>query len=195
MAPYGATGEFSALFDDVPQPDESFHALFVGSGVQRKGLHHLLLAWQRARLPTGACLTIVARIVDPGLLPLLRSVPRTTFLPGVSDAELRRLYSKATLFVMPSLIEGFGQVYLEALSHGLPVLGTVNTCCPDIGAESDGIYLTTPGNIDELVAKIETLARSLPGDLEARQRARDCSRRFSWGGFRKRIQSVISDVS
>jgi glycosyltransferase involved in cell wall biosynthesis len=194
VAPYGVAYEATALLDDMPQPDEAFHALFVGSGVQRKGLHHLLLAWQRAHLPAGACLTIVARKVDPGLLPLLRSVPRTRLLPRVSDAELHRLYSKATLFVMPSLIEGFGQVYLEALSHGLPVLGTINTGCPDIGTESNGINLTTPGNIDELAAKIETLARSLPGDLEVRQRARDCSRRFSWVGFRKRIQSIISDV-
>ena len=49
---------------------------------------------------------------------------------------------------MPSLVEGFGQVYLEALAQGCPVLGTANTCLPDLGGEADAIFLVTPGNVE-----------------------------------------------
>jgi len=54
---------------DVPvaadgQPPDAFHAIFVGSGGQRKGLHHLLYAWQRAVLPADSKLTLVCRVID-----------------------------------------------------------------------------------------------------------------------------------
>jgi len=44
------------------------------------------------------------------------------FLTDVSDAERNFLYDASDLFVMPSEGEGFGIVFLEAMSHGCPVL-------------------------------------------------------------------------
>jgi glycosyltransferase involved in cell wall biosynthesis len=190
VVPYGVSVEPAEPGNANSVRDETFHALFVGNGIQRKGLHHLLLAWQRARLPVGARLTIVARVLDAGLRALVESTPATELRCGVPLGELRRLYSAATLFVMPSLIEGFGQVYLEALASGLPVLGTTNSCCPDLGTEADGVYLTTPGGIDELAANLERLARTLPGNATARRRAQECAARFTWSLFRQQIQAI-----
>lgn len=42
----------------------------------------------------------------------------------VSDEELSRLYRSAAVFAMPSQQEGFGLVYLEAMWHGLPCIGS-----------------------------------------------------------------------
>ena len=99
-----------------------FRALFVGSGVQRKGLHHLLHAWHRARLPADSELTLVCRNLDPGLEELVIRSRATRLLRGVSGRRLAKIYREHSLFVMPSLTEGFGQVFLEALSFGCPVL-------------------------------------------------------------------------
>jgi glycosyltransferase involved in cell wall biosynthesis len=195
VAPYGVSAEAAEPEVASGPPEEPFRALFVGSGIQRKGLHHLLLAWQRARLTSASRLTVVARVLDAGLVPLVESTPGVELRRGVTSSELRHLYSTATLFAMPSLIEGFGQVYLEALAHGLPVLGTPNTCCPDLGTEADGVYLTAPGNIDELVANLERLAQTLPCNTGARQRARECGARFTWASFRQRIQAVAGGVA
>ena len=168
-----------------------FHALFVGSGVQRKGLHHLLLAWRRARLTSRSRLTVVSRTIDPGLFSIFQAVDNVNLLNGVTESELSRLYNSATLFVMPSLVEGFGQVYLEALSHGLPVLGTANSCLPDLGNENDGVFVTAPANLDELVSKLETLAPYLVGNSEIKQRARTCAAQFTWERFRKAVQTIV----
>lgn len=192
VAPYGVLPEPAKPEDTSFAPHDAFHVLFVGSGIQRKGLHHLLLAWRRACLPADARLTVVARVLDAGLAPLVASLPNVDLRRGVTEDELRHLYSTATLFAMPSLIEGFGQVYLEALARGLPVLGTVNTCCPDLGTERDGVYLTAPGDVDELVANLERLARALPGNAAVRERARECAARFTWAAFRHKIQAVVA---
>ena len=108
---------------EITKPGSSFRALFVGSGVQRKGLHHLLLAWERARLPKESELTLVCRNLDPGLEGLVTRSRSTRLLRGVSRDQLVQLYQEHSLFVMPSLTEGFGQVFLEALSFGCPVPG------------------------------------------------------------------------
>lgn len=192
--PYGVELEPFGGEKEHVEVKEEFHALFVGSGIQRKGLHHLLQAWQRADLPDGARLTVVARVVDPGLESLLASVAGVDLKRGVTRDELRRLYATSTLFCMPSLVEGFGQVYLEALAGGLPILGTPNTCCPDLGTEADGVFIVAPGEIDELVATLERLARTLPGDEALRRHARTCANRFAWASFRHRIQAIASDA-
>jgi glycosyltransferase involved in cell wall biosynthesis len=193
VVPYGVP-----TFDETPLEtpqelkDNRFHALFVGSGLQRKGLHHLILAWRRARLPAGSYLTVASRIVDPGLVHFFQDVDGVHFLNGgITESVLRRLYAAATVFVMPSLVEGFGQVYLEALSHGLPVIGTRNTCLPDLGDEGDGIFLTSPGNIDELAGLLERLSDLLNGNAEIRSRAKEVARRFTWDRFRSSLRELI----
>jgi len=166
---------------------DNFQALFVGSGVQRKGLHHLLYAWGQASLPKDSLLTLVCRNLDPGIESLIHETPQVRLIRGTDAPHLRNLYETSSLFVMPSIIEGFGQVFLEALSYGCPVLGTVNTCLPDLGGESDGIFLTEVGNLDQLTYQLEYLAAGLPTNPELRQKARSCAERFSWKTFRYKL--------
>jgi glycosyltransferase involved in cell wall biosynthesis len=192
VVPYGVHLTPQQIAGDPQQPEDGFHALFVGSGLQRKGLHHLLRAWKRARLRAGACLTVVARVIDPGLLPLLETTPRVHVLRGLTGEELRRLYNTATVFVMPSLAEGFGQVYLEALAQGLPVIGTRNTCLPDIGREAEGVFLVTPGQIDELAALLERLSVQLDSNLEIRRSAALHAQQFTWTRFRSTLRNALT---
>ncbi len=175
------------------EPHSAFRVLFVGSGIQRKGLHHLLLAWQQARLPTDSKLTLVCRVLDPGTEPLILQIPNLELIRGCDRSHLDQLYRTSSLLAMPSLVEGFGQVYLEALSFGCPVLGTENTCLPDLGGESNGIFWVEPANIDQLSAKLEFLATRLPGNLPMRLAARSCASRFPWTKFRSDLSSVLQD--
>ncbi|MCW1887315.1 glycosyltransferase family 4 protein [Luteolibacter flavescens] len=179
---------------DVPVPD-GFSVLFVGSGIRRKGLHHLLNAWSRANLPKRSSLTLVCRSLDPALVPLLGEMPpNVRLLRGASASELKELYQKSSLFAMPSLVEGFGQVYLEALSAGCPVLGTPNTCLPDLGSEEDGIFICDAGDVASLQSRLETLSETLtrPDSDRLRTRAKEIARRHSWRRFRQGINDAIS---
>lgn len=177
--------------DAFPANRPTFQALFVGAGVQRKGLHHLLRAWDRASLAPESELVLVCRYLDPGLEALVAQTQGVTLLRGVSKARLDQLYQESSLFVMPSLVEGFGQVYLEALSVGCPVLGTPNTSVPDLGTADDGVFVTEPRDIDALAAQLEVLSNTLPSDSGLRQRARQCAERFTWEAFREGIRALL----
>jgi glycosyltransferase involved in cell wall biosynthesis len=170
----------------------TFRVLFVGSGTQRKGLHHLLLAWKRAKLPRGSTLTLVCRVIDPGIQQLLENASDVELIPGLQRHELERLFRASSLFAMPSLVEGFGQVYLEALAQGCPVLGTPNTCLPDLNDNAGAIYQVKAGQIDELVSALEYLSHTLPGDADIRERARACAGNRPWTQFRDGIRHLTA---
>lgn len=188
VIPYGI--DIPPIITSEPSAD-TFHAVYAGRGEQRKGLHHLLLAWARASLPPSSRLTLVCRTIHPSLQRLATSTPGVQILPGVSRRELDSLYARSSLFVMPSLLEGFGQVYLEAMAQGCPVLGTENTCLPDLGHEADGIFLTRPGAIDEMAEKLTHLARLLPNRNDLRQAARACAGRHTWQRFRQSLRETL----
>jgi glycosyltransferase involved in cell wall biosynthesis len=184
VVPYGI--EVPNITIDAP---ETFSALFVGAGSQRKGLHHLLLAWKQARLPKNSSLTLVCRTIDSGILQLAATTPNVELIRGLSPAALVQQFRKSSLFVMPSLVEGFGQVYLEALAEGCPVLGTRNTGLPDIGGEA--VNTIEAGDIDRLTALLESLSRELRGNTRIRELAQRSAAAFSWSRFR---QKLIGDL-
>lgn len=58
---------------------------------------------------------------------------------GFQGEELPKYYSASDFFILPTLYESFGLVYVEALSFGLPVLSTSNGGTLDIINNDNGI--------------------------------------------------------
>ncbi len=96
--------------------------LFVGSGFERKGLGPLLLAV--SRLEDARCRLVVAGRGDGrsyrALAGRLGVGDRVTWLAPRRDVE--HLYAAADVVALPALYEPFGNVHLEALASGVPVL-------------------------------------------------------------------------
>ena len=61
-------------------------------------------------------------------------------LDHVPDEDLRLLYSNCSVFVFPSLHEGFGLPILEAMVCGAPVIGSNCTSIPEIIDRSDALF-------------------------------------------------------
>lgn len=121
-------------------------ALFVGVDFERKGGHVLLDAWPevRRRLP-GAELWVVG----PGT-PAAET-DGVVWHGHVADrAALDRLYARASCFVMPSLFEPFGLVFLEANGHGLACIGTDHCAMPEIIEDGVTGLLVPPGEAEPL---------------------------------------------
>lgn len=77
---------------------------------------------------------------------------RILFTGFVSDEELDDLYQNASLYVFPSLCEGFGLPPLEAMACGLPVVCSQATCLPEILGEA-AVYFDA-ANPQDMAEKI-----------------------------------------
>lgn len=98
-------------------------------------------------------------------------------LSGV-DEVLAGLYKGASLFVYPSLYEGFGLPPLEAMSYGCPVLCSASSCLPEIAGK--GAMYFDPANYHELAEKMNQILSSdlVKDELIALGYSR--SQDFSW---------------
>jgi glycosyltransferase involved in cell wall biosynthesis len=99
-------------------------------------------------------------------------------LGHVSDEDLPALYSAATLFVFPSLHEGFGLPPLEAMACGTPVVCSRASSLPEVGGEAPRYF--NPTSVEEMAEAVhEVLAdEALQGEMRE-QGFRQASR-FSW---------------
>jgi len=75
---------------------------------------------------------------------------------AVSASLLATLFSKADLFVLASRFEGYGMAYAEALSFGLPVIGTTAGAIPDTVPNGAGL-LVPPDDPAALAAALRSV--------------------------------------
>jgi glycosyltransferase involved in cell wall biosynthesis len=96
----------------------------------------------------------------------LHDVEKQTILKKFKLHEMPDVYKGSDIFVLPSENETFGQVFIEAMSCGVPVIGTKVGGIPEIISDSYNGYLVPPDDSSILAQKIEKLMN----DLEMRER-------------------------
>jgi glycosyltransferase involved in cell wall biosynthesis len=113
--------------------------------------------------------------------------------PGyVEDADLAALYSGATLFVMPSLYEGFCMPVLEAMACGTPVVCSDASSLPEV--VGDAALTFNPRDGAAMAAQVSRVLAddALRADLVARGFER--VRRFTWKRCAERTLDVLERV-
>lgn len=194
VIPYGVDAKrFTPDPERTERSDGHLRLLFVGRINQRKGIKYLLdaLALLKTRQVE---LTVCGRVVDD-LAIFKPFADRVTIRPDVSSAELKAAYQMADLFVFPSIAEGFGQVLLESLASGLPILSTTHTAAPDLIEEGRQGFVVTPRRPDLLASRIEW-ALTHGGQLRSmRAEARALAETFTWQRFREGVvEALRSDL-
>ncbi len=164
--------------------------LFVGRINQRKGIKYLLEAL-RLLNTSEVHLTICGRVVDS--LDLFKPfASQVDIRPDVSAPELVAAYQAADLFVFPSIAEGFGQVLLESLASGLPILSTTRTAAPDLIDHGIQGFVVDPRRPDLLAAQIDWALIHRADLAHMSHEARLRAEQFTWARFRSGIVSAVS---
>jgi glycosyltransferase involved in cell wall biosynthesis len=96
----------------------------------------------------------------------------------VPDEDLAPIYTRALMFIYPSLYEGFGLPPLEAMQCGVPVVTSNVTSLPEV--VGDAGILISPTDGDALCQAILTLFRDDALRAEMSARALTRARQFSW---------------
>lgn len=163
--------------------------LFVGVEWQRKGGPELVEAFRRvrARYPE-------ARLRIVGSSPEVAE----TGVEVVGRCPVEQVhihYAQAAIFCLPSRREPFGVAYVEAMHHGLPIVGTRIGAVPELVEEGADGFLIEVGDVDALADRLMRLVgdralRECMGE-RARQRARD---RYTWEAVAGRLAASINTV-
>lgn len=121
---------------------------------------------------------------------------QVTFWGHLSDEELNAAYTDCDVFVMPSKMEGFGIVFLEAMRHGKPCIGGNSGGTPEVIEHRRSGFLVEYGDVDALARHIESFYNdsSLAGSLGARG-YEIISSKFNSTRFRKSYRNLIMGYS
>lgn len=165
--------------------------IFVGTGFRRKGLERILHLWD-AGLVRGVHLLIVG---NDSQLSHYRSRWRRkdVFFVG-PQPNVEAYYAAADLLVLPSVQEAFGNVVLEALAAGLPVITVQGVGAADeLHSELARGILKNPNDPEELREKIEYLLE--PNRWPALSRdARAVAEGYTWDKYLDRLEEQLEKV-
>lgn len=151
---------------------DNLSILYVGRLEKRKGIETLFRSIPKVlREMPEARFTIVGK--DTDLAPgggsykkyLLKHTDKKyrksiTFTDFVSSDQLQEYYRNCDIFVAPSLYESFGQIYIEAMAWGKPVIGCRAGGIPEVIEEGKTGFVITPEDADELAGRIVELRDS-----------------------------------
>ncbi len=134
------------VFDDRRYAKENI--VFVGVEWERKGGAVLVEAFKilLTKFPN-AHLNII------GCTPKI-NVPNCTAIGKVPLVKVSEYLKQASVFCLPTRLEPFGIVFLEAMAHKLPVVATRIGAIPELIIDGKNGYLVEPDNPHQLAAKL-----------------------------------------
>ena len=171
-------------FTPAAKPPKIFRAVFIGALIQRKGVHHLLEAWNRLNLPDAEL--VLAGAIHDEIRPALREHANASVkVPGfVSRVE--EIYQSAAVHVFPSSCEGSAKATYEAAACGLPQITTRES--GDVVIDGVNGMIVPPDDPDALAGAIEKLYhdRDLCAQMGVAGRQRMVEH-FTWKHFHARL--------
>lgn len=177
------------------------HLVFVGNLVPRKGLDTLVGGL--AAVDLDWTLTVVGRRSDHGHVRRIRRrieraglASRIRMTGELDDDDLATAFRRSHALAVPSRYEGFGIVYLEAMSFGLPVVATAAGGASEVVTEGETGFLVAPGDEQAVAEAVRTLAKDRDRLLDMGRAAR---RRYEaqpeWGETVDRVRRFLASVA
>ncbi len=109
----------------------------------------------------------------------------------VSEEEKQALFQNASVFIFPSLYEGFGLPVLEAQAVGVPVVTSSTSSLPEVGRE--GALYVDPLSAESIALGIQkVLIMNAEEKSILQKKMQDNLKRFSWEKCAREIGSVLS---
>lgn len=192
VTPLGFTSDFhpidnQLLLDLIKKkyqlpPDFIF---YCGNHKPHKNLTRLLTAYVRLPESLKQNFPLVLTGKPDGSSRYLRQITErlnvtqnVVFTGWIDQQDLPALYNLASLFVLPSLYEGFGLPPLEAMACGTPVACSNATAIPEVVGSAGRLF--DPCNIDDITSTLQTALEQDINNPQTKQTCLDRAAQFSW---------------
>lgn len=158
--------------------------LFVGNIEPRKNLETLIDAFiiLRKKIPEIKLVFVGEKIL--GFEKIRNKIEKSgleesiIFTGYVENYELSVIYRLSSVFVLPSLEEGFGLPILEAMASSVPVVASKSSSISEVAGDC-ALYFS-PASSSELAEKIEAILENERLRMELKEKGRERVEAFSW---------------
>lgn len=181
--------------------EDPLQVVFVGNITPRKGLKTLIQGMAAAEAT--AELTVVGRPLDEQYVADVRRSVRQNGLTDrvhvageLSDSGLAAALRSSHVLAVPSQYEGFGIVYLEGMSFGLPAIASGAGGARDVVTDGETGVLVDPGDSAAIARALTRFADDTERLISMGQAAR---RRYeshpSWRETTARVRRLLEDAT
>ena len=170
--------------------EEAAKLLFVGSDFFRKGGDIVLKAFELLRRESSP--NVELTVAGPDQWPLAADIPEgVVFVGSCTTAYIAQLYHEHDLFVMPSRFEAFGIAFIEALAHGIPVIGRSAFAMPEVIHPGKNGALVHSDDPAELASAITSVLADPAVRQYAVETMQDVRAQFSWSTVAENIVAFM----
>lgn len=180
----------------TPQ-NPKFRVIFVGLINIRKGIPYLIEAWNNANLPENKTELVLVGSLQKDMAQLLPRMPlkkNIIFYGPTNRKTLKQLYHQSSVFVLPSVEDGFGMVMGEAMACNLPVICSTNTGAPDIIEEGIHGFLVPPQNSLALAEKITWYYEHKDTCIIMGNNGHKRIKDFTWDSYGQKVSAIYNDI-
>jgi len=184
-------------FTNVRKTNDKLKIIFAGRPLLSKGFPYLIESLNSIDLPWE--LEIAGSIpeklesISKKLFIFLKD-PRCKFLGQISNDKLLQRMRNSHIFIFPSLYEGFGQVLLEAMSCGLPVITTENTGGPDFIKDCENGFITKIRDTKKTIEIINNLYDNEELRCSISKKAIDTAGKFNWTIYYNKLKKLLLKI-
>lgn len=146
--------------DIVTNIEESKIILYVGSIDERKNFSFLLNVFEKLIIEDkGFHLLIIGKGKDKFISENINRLSdeakgKITIVPFIKNTQLKYIYSNTHVFLLPSKLEIFGMVILEAMTFGLPVISSSNGGSNTVIRNEENGFICDITSVDDWVKTI-----------------------------------------
>lgn len=175
------------------------HIVSIGTLIPRKA-HHILIDALKLIEDLGWTATIVgSKALDPDTATALDAqvtrlgLENRVSLAGSQD-DTRAILAKADVFALASRYEGYGMVFAEALSQGLPIVACRAGAIPDVVPEDAG-FLVEVDNVEAFATALRKVLEDKSRHKQMALAARAAGEKLpGWGETAKTVSAMLEGI-
>ncbi len=170
---------------------DDFVVIFIGSGFERKGVRYVIKAVES--IPQPVSLLIVGR-GNNKIFKKKKQHQKIIFCGARKD--IHKYYAASDTFVFPTIYEPFGNVHLEALASGLPVITTKNSGASEIIKNGvHGFIISEPDDIDAISDGIKSMLQDQDNHAYMQKNARLLAEEFTFEKHILKVEELYKSIA